>query len=75
VAATDIVMTLPGTTTCAEVRVGARPVLLLDRMPGGPVDDGSIGTVMGEVVGAARASRLGSGRGARRRAKQETGTC
>jgi processive 1,2-diacylglycerol beta-glucosyltransferase len=33
-AASDLVVTLPGATTCSEARVMGRPVLLLDVMPG-----------------------------------------
>jgi processive 1,2-diacylglycerol beta-glucosyltransferase len=33
-AAADVVIALPGASTCAEVRVVGRPVLLLDVMPG-----------------------------------------
>ena len=33
-AASDLVVTLPGATTCSEARVIGRPLLLLDVMPG-----------------------------------------
>ena len=33
-AASDVVVTLPGATTCSEARVVGRPLLLLDVMPG-----------------------------------------
>lgn len=33
-AASDLVVTLPGATTCSEARVMGRPMLLLDLMPG-----------------------------------------